>query len=162
MPPNIRISGVRIIVWELDPKTLSVIHVTSHEKKNLYSSRKSLVIRHFNSGVSKVHEPWCMFSMLNCKQRFSLHFTQDFRSKFRKWQYTATCYNWNYWTAWKISKRWNVTGQQDWQDGKGWPVNSQISSDIVRWPAVISSPTKWKQSRATQLGKWIVCQQWQF
>ena len=29
----------------------------------------------------------------------------------------------------------NMTGKT-----KGWPVNSQISSDIVRWPAVISSP----------------------
>ena len=26
---------------------------------------------------------------------------------------------------------------------KGWPVNSQISSDIVCWPAVISSPELW-------------------
>ena len=29
----------------------------------------------------------------------------------------------------------NMTGKT-----KGWPVNSQISSDIVRWPAVILSP----------------------
>ena len=29
----------------------------------------------------------------------------------------------------------NMTGKT-----KGWPVNPQISSDIVRWPAVISSP----------------------
>ena len=29
----------------------------------------------------------------------------------------------------------NMTGKT-----KGWPVNSQISPDIVRWPAVISSP----------------------
>ena len=29
----------------------------------------------------------------------------------------------------------NMTGKT-----KGWPVNSQIGSDIVRWPAVISSP----------------------
>ena len=29
----------------------------------------------------------------------------------------------------------NMTGKT-----KGWPVNSQISSDTVRWPAVISSP----------------------
>ena len=29
----------------------------------------------------------------------------------------------------------NMTGKM-----KDWPVNSQIGSDIVRWPAVISSP----------------------
>ena len=49
---------------------------------------KSLVTRHFNSGVpepedtSSVQEIW-----------FLLHITQDFWSKFGKWQYTATCYN---------------------------------------------------------------------
>ena len=65
--------------------------------------------------------PDVCFQCPDCKQRFLLHFTQDFRSKFRKWQYTATCYNWNNWTAWKFqfisfSKRSNVTGQHDRQD----------------------------------------------
>ena len=34
----------------------------------------------------------------------------------------------------------NMTGKT-----KGWPVNIQISSDIVRWPAVISSPGIWNR-----------------
>ena len=35
----------------------------------------------------------------------------------------------------------NMTGKT-----KGWPVNSQISSDIVRWPAVILSPAWYTQT----------------
>ena len=51
MPPNIMISGVRIAVWDLDPKTppKAVIHVyTPHYKRFI---EKSLVARHFNLGV---------------------------------------------------------------------------------------------------------------
>ena len=38
----------------------------------------------------------------------------------------------------------NMTGKT-----KGWPVNSQISPDIVRWPAVISSPDLWLKKYLT-------------
>ena len=62
MPPNIMISGVRITVGDLDPKTPPVIHVyTPHYKRFI---EKSLVTRHFNLGVpepedtSSVQEIW--------------------------------------------------------------------------------------------------------
>ena len=63
MPPNIMISGVRITVWDLDPKTPPVIHAyTPHYKRFI---EKSLVTRHFNLGVpepedtsSDVQEIW--------------------------------------------------------------------------------------------------------
>ena len=63
MPPNIMISGVSITVWDLDPKTLPVIHdvYTPHYKRFI---EKSLVTRHFNLGVpepedtSSVQEIW--------------------------------------------------------------------------------------------------------
>ena len=48
--------------------------------------------------------------------------------------------NWNNWFHFQYDRLWpvNMTGKT-----KGWLVNSPISPDIVRWPAVISSPGHW-------------------
>ena len=45
--------------------------------------------------------------------------------------------NWNNWFHFQYDRLWpvNMTGKM-----KSWLVNSPISPDIVRWPAVISSP----------------------
>ena len=45
--------------------------------------------------------------------------------------------NWNNWFHFQYDRLWpvNLTGKT-----KSWLVNSPISPDIVRWPAVISSP----------------------
>ena len=89
--------------------------------------------------------PDVCFICPNCKQQFLFHFTLDFRSKFRKWHNTQqlattetteqhgnfTLFHFQNDQMWPV----NMTGKT-----KAWPVNSQISSDIVRWPAVISSP----------------------
>ena len=69
----------------------------------------------------KCVNPDVCFQCPSRKQRFLLNFTQDFRSQFRKWQYTPSCYNWNNWTAWKFwfisfSKQSCMTGQHDRQD----------------------------------------------
>ena len=47
--------------------------------------------------------------------------------------------NWNNWFHFQYDRLWpvNMTGKT-----KSWLVNSPISPDIVRWPAVISSPER--------------------
>ena len=47
--------------------------------------------------------------------------------------------NWNNWFHFQYDRLWpvNMTGKT-----KSWLVNSPISPDIVRWPAVISSPDR--------------------
>ena len=60
MPPHIMISRAHIKVWDLDPKTPPVIHVTPHYKrKKFVFTEKSLVTRHFSSrvpGYQKTHQ----------------------------------------------------------------------------------------------------------
>ena len=102
----------------------------------------------------EVREARCPFQCVNSKQRFQSHFTQDFRS-IKVPQYTATRYilitteateqhgNFNsfhfqYDGMWPV----NMTGK-----AKGWQVNFPVSPDIVRWPAVISSPAE-KQEKS--------------
>ena len=84
-------------------------------------------------------EPWCFFQCKNCKQQFISSWISDQNSTLN----SNKLHTDNNWTAWNFNLfhfQWdlmwmvNMTGKT-----KSWALDSQISWDIVRWLANISS-----------------------
>lgn len=116
--------------------------LSTTREENLYSSRKSLVTRHFNSGVPEPDVCFNVQIVNNGSSCMSLRISDQSYAIHSELLHTDN--NWNNWTAWKLLSisfliRSNVTSQHEWQDERligQFP----ISVDVVCWPADISSP----------------------
>ena len=128
----IMISGVRFQVWDLDPKTLPVIHVTPHYKRRkICIHREKLSNQAFQLGCAG--SVWTLMSVFNAQivnngsccisPRIS-----DQSSANDNTQRLATT---------ETTEQHGNFNLFHFQNNQMWPVNSQISLDIVCWPAVI-------------------------
>ena len=85
-------------------------------------------------------EPWCLFQCKNCKQQFISSRISDQNSTLN----SNKLHTDNNWTAWNL-KKFHFQRNRMWivnmtSKTKSWPVDSQISLDIVHWLANILSP----------------------
>ena len=111
-------------MWDLDPRTPPVVQVTPYYNKRIFFFLSRKLTNKSENVFNFVHPGFHIKVNQYTATRYTLIRTETTEQHNQIWQVNM------------ISKT------------KGWPVNSPISPDIVRWPAIISSPGPMQPSAA--------------